>query len=109
MLQHIITAALEKKYQLKVFSEAIPAITSIEKETPDLILLDISLPDMNGIEVLQEIKRLYPGILIIMITATKDIQTAISAMKLGAYDYMVKPINVAELEVAFETPLRRSG
>jgi DNA-binding NtrC family response regulator len=107
VLQHIITAALEKKYRLKVFSEAIPAITSIEKETPDLILLDISLPDMNGIEVLQEIKRLYPGILIIMITATKDIQTAISAMKLGAYDYMVKPINVAELEVSIRNTLEK--
>jgi DNA-binding NtrC family response regulator len=105
VLQHVINSAFETKYQLKTFSEAKPAIASIEKDAPDLVLLDICLPDMNGVDVLREIKRLYPEILIIMITASGDIKTAISAMKLGAYDYMVKPINIAALEVSIRNAL----
>ncbi len=108
VLQHIITAALEDKYKLKAFSEALPAIASLEEDGPDLILLDISLPDMNGIDALQEIKRLYPDIAIIMITATKDIETAISAMKFGAYDFMVKPINIGALEISIRNTLEKT-
>jgi two-component system response regulator AtoC len=105
VLQRMLTMTLGKKYEIKAFSEATTAIASIEKEAPDLILLDVYLPDLNGIDALGEIKKRYPDILIIMITASEDIKTAISAMKLGAYDYMVKPINVDTLQVSIRNAL----
>jgi DNA-binding NtrC family response regulator len=69
------------------------------------MLLDIGLPGMDGIEALREIKRLYPDVLVIMITAFEDIGTVISAMKLGAYDYVVKPIHMDGLEVTISNSL----
>ncbi len=107
VMQQIISSALENKYEVKGFCKAKPAIASIENNPPDLILLDICLPDMNGIEALREIRALYPEVLVIMITASSDITTAISAMKLGAYDYMVKPINVATLEISIRNTLEK--
>ncbi|MBW1993946.1 MAG: sigma-54-dependent Fis family transcriptional regulator, partial [Deltaproteobacteria bacterium] len=102
-----ITMALESDYRMRAFITAESALKAIEKKPPDLVLLDIGLPGMSGIEALKEIKRLYPHILIIMITAYEDINTVISAMKSGAYDYVVKPIHMEGLEVtirnAFQT------
>ena len=100
-----ITMALEADYQVEAFSEAETAIDAIKANPPDLILLDIGLPGMDGIEALQEIKRAYPEILVIMITAYEDIKTVISAMKLGAYDYVVKPIHMDGLEVTIRKAL----
>jgi len=94
-----ITMALEADYQVKAFSSAETAIEAVEKAPPDLVLLDIGLPGMNGIEALSEIKRLSPDTLVIMITAYEDVNTVVSAMKLGAYDYVVKPIHMDGLEV----------
>ncbi len=97
--------ALEADYQVEAFSEAETAIDGIKTNPPDLILLDIGLPGMDGIEALQKIKRAYPEILVIMITAYEDIKTVISAMKLGAYDYVVKPIHMDGLEVTIRKAL----
>jgi DNA-binding NtrC family response regulator len=100
-----LTMALETDYQVKAFSSAEAAIASMNNNPPDLVLLDIGLPGMNGIEALGRIKRLYPDILIVMITAYEDIKTVISAMKLGAHDYIVKPIHMDTLEVTIRNAL----
>lgn len=100
-----VTMALEDDYRIKAFSDAETAIAHLKKETPDLILLDIGLPGMNGIDALRHIKGLYPDILIIMITAYEDVDTVISAMKLGAYDYVVKPLYMDGLEVSIRNAL----
>ena len=100
-----VTMALEAEYQVKAFSNAETAIDAIKENPPDLVLLDIGLPGMDGIEALGKIKDLYTDILIIMITAYEDINTVISAMKLGAYDYVVKPLHMDALEVAVRNAL----
>jgi len=100
-----ITMALEADYSLKAFATAESAIDAIKETLPDLVLLDIGLPGMNGIEALRTIKNLYPDILVVMITAYEDISTVISAMKLGAYDYVVKPIHMDGLEVTIRNAL----
>jgi len=94
-----LTMALEKDYNIKSFPNAELAIKALQIEPPDLILLDIGLPGMSGIDALNKIKKLYPDILIVMISAFEDAKTVISAMKLGAYDYVVKPIQMDGLEV----------
>ena len=73
---------------------------------PDLVILDIRLPDMDGLEVLQELNKKNPNTRTIMITAYHDMETTIKAMKLGACDYVTKPIDVDELEKAVDKALK---
>lgn len=100
-----ITMALEADYQVEAFASAESAIDAMKGHLPDLVLLDIGLPGMDGIEALGKIKNLYPDVLTIMITAYEDINTVISAMKLGAYDYVVKPLQMDGLEVTIRNAL----
>jgi DNA-binding NtrC family response regulator len=100
-----IKLALDDTYRIFDFSDAEKAIASIEKDPPDLVLLDIGLPGMNGVEALGEIKARFPDILVIMITAYEDVDTVISAMKLGAYDYVIKPLHMDGLEITIRNAL----
>ncbi len=75
------------------------ALSLLEKEIINLALLDINLPDVNGIDLLQQIKEKDPDILVIMITALTDAKPAIDAMKMGAYDYLMKPFELDELKL----------
>ena len=100
-----ISMALETNYVVEAFSNAEDAIKAMKKKSPDLILLDIGLPGMNGIEALREIKSLFPDVVVIMITAYEDAGSVISSMKLGAYDYVIKPIQMDGLEVTIKNAL----
>ncbi len=100
-----ITLTLETDYRVKSFATAEPAIDALAADPPDLILLDVGLPGMNGIEALRQIKSSHPDILVIMITAYEDVDTVISAMKLGAYDYVIKPLHMDGLEVTIRNAL----
>ncbi|MFQ6116233.1 MAG: sigma-54-dependent transcriptional regulator, partial [bacterium] len=75
------------------------ALNILHKDIIDLVLLDIKLPDTNGIKLLEEIKDLDPEILVIMITALAGAQPAVDAMKRGAYDYLMKPFELDELKM----------
>ena len=94
-----IALALKKTYRVSTFDAAEPVLDALETDVPDIILLDIGLPGMSGIEALEVIKEKHPGILVIMITAYEDVKTVVSAMKLGAYDYVVKPLQMEALKV----------
>lgn len=75
------------------------AFEIMQREVIDLVLLDINLPDANGIDLLSRFKEYDPEILVIMITALTDAQPAIEAMKKGAYDYLLKPFELDELKL----------
>jgi len=92
-----IALVLKKKYQVKSFASAESAIEVIEREPPDLVLLDIGLPGINGIEALVQIKRLYPEMIVIMMSAYDDEKIVVYAMSLGAYDYLIKPLQMVIL------------
>ncbi len=94
-----IAMALETSYRVETFSEAGTALEAMAQDPPDLVLLDIGLPDMDGIEALEIIKRQFPDVLVIMVTAYEDFKSVVSAMKTGAHDYLVKPIHMEGLEV----------
>jgi DNA-binding NtrC family response regulator len=100
-----VSMALEANYQVKAFAAAEGAMDAMKDHPPDLVLLDIGLPGMDGIEALGKMKDLYPEVLLIMITAYEDINTVISAMKLGAYDYVVKPLYMDALEATVRNAL----
>jgi DNA-binding NtrC family response regulator len=100
-----IISVLESDYDVKAFPTAEEVLKSVKTGLPDLILLDIGLPGMDGIEALSKIKGISPDILVIMITAFEDIDTVISAMKQGAYDYIVKPLHMDALEATIQKAL----
>lgn len=89
-----VTLGLKKDYTVMSFPTAELALEKMEHVQPDLVLLDIGLPGMNGLEALVKIKAIDPEILVIMITAYEEIETVISAMKQGAYDYIIKPLHM---------------
>ncbi|BBO67854.1 acetoacetate metabolism regulatory protein AtoC [Desulfosarcina alkanivorans] len=100
-----ITACFEEDYRLFSYMTAEDALQNLEAHDPDLVLLDIGLPGMNGIQALQELKAVNPDLPVIMITAYEDIHSVIQCMKQGAYDYIVKPLQMEGLEVAIANAL----
>jgi len=100
-----ISFALKKLYRIKTFSDAESAIALIQKEMPDLVLLDINLPGMDGIEALEKIKCLCPDTLVIMVSAYEDETTVVSAMDMGAQNYLFKPFNLTSLKDAIKNAI----
>jgi DNA-binding NtrC family response regulator len=90
---------LKNDYEVFLAKDAEEAFQQIKVNSPDVILLDIILPDLDGLKVLEKIKQNDPDIIVIMITATKTVKTAVEAMKLGAYDYVTKPFDIDELRL----------
>jgi DNA-binding NtrC family response regulator len=105
LIRDSIAMALEETYRIETFAEAEPAIAAMETGLPDLVLLDIGLPGMDGIQALEKIQRQHPGLLTVMITAVEEIDTVIAAMRLGAYDYVVKPLQMDGLETTIRNAL----
>lgn len=81
------------------------AIEKIKQDSPRLVLLDIKLPEMDGLDVLRAIKKIDTRIGVVMITAFPDIKIAEEAMKIGAFDYIVKPFDLAYLKLCVLTKL----
>lgn len=81
----------------KAFSgdEALERLT--EGENPEVVVLDVKMPGMDGIQALEEIKRRFPLVEVIMLTGHATVESAIQGMKLGAYDYLMKPCDLDEL------------
>ncbi|MCX6990168.1 MAG: sigma-54 dependent transcriptional regulator [Chlamydiae bacterium] len=78
------------------------AVALLQKETFDLVISDIRLPDLSGIEVLRSSKKIHPQTLVILITAYASVETAIEAMRLGAFNYLIKPFPSETLETVIE-------
>ena len=75
------------------------AVALVERRFYDLILLDIRMAGMGGIEALRRIKRLSPGIPVVIMTAFASVGTAVEALKAGAFDYLTKPLDIDELKI----------
>jgi two-component system response regulator AtoC len=88
---------LEDHYDVTDVPDGPAALDVVRASVVDLVLLDIRLPGMDGIEVLERIKTLDEGIEVILVTAVKTVRTAVAAMKLGAFDYLTKPFEEDEL------------
>ena len=73
------------------------AVARIEQEAPDLILTDLKLPTQSGVELLRQAKALFPHTEVAIMTGHGSIESAVDAMKLGAYDYIEKPFRVQQL------------
>jgi two-component system response regulator AtoC len=87
----------QEGYETVTAKTGLEAVEKAREVIPDLVLLDLKLPDIDGLEVLRRIKEIFPEICVVMITAFGDIETAVKAMKAGAYDFVGKPINLDQL------------
>jgi len=88
------------------FSEA---ITALERSNFNLVITDINMPNTDGFELLQVIKQRYPHIVVIMITGYGTIESAVEAIKIGAYDYLTKPIIDDEISLVVERALKQQS
>jgi two-component system, NtrC family, response regulator AtoC len=97
-IRHFVCKTLEDEgYQVRATASVREARQAFEAEIPDLILLDLKLPDGTGIELLREIKRLQPEVTVILMTAFGEVETAVEAMSAGAYWFVKKPFQNEEL------------
>jgi len=94
-------------FQVDAASNGLEALAKIQEDDYDMLILDIKMPKMNGIEVLQRVKEAHPDIDVIMITGLNQIDTAVKAMKLGAFDYLPKPFDPEELEIVVARAFER--
>jgi two-component system response regulator AtoC len=81
------------------------AFSQIEEHSPDVILLDIILPGVDGLKILERIKQNDPTITVVMVTATTAVKTALEAKKLGACDFVTKPFDIDELRLVITRSL----
>jgi len=90
-----LTGVLEDEgYTVETAETGREALKKIENDTPSIVLLDIWLPDIDGLEILREIRNSYKGITVIVMSGHGTIETAVKATKLGAYDYIEKPLSM---------------
>ena len=87
----------EENYLARAVHDGPHAIAAVREETWDVVLLDLRMPDMDGMEVLKHIREIAPQAVVIIMTAYASIPGAVQAMKDGAYDYIVKPLDVDQL------------
>ncbi len=93
-------------YDVVVTSRGDEAIELLEKENFDIVLTDLKMPDMDGLEVLKTIKQKWPDIQVIIITGYGTISTAVQAIKLGAYEYIEKPFTPEDILKVVREALR---
>jgi DNA-binding NtrC family response regulator len=99
LLQKALNNILRERYDPVIAGSGEEALRLLDKQTVDLALLDVRLPGIDGVETLRRIKAAHKDLLVIMMTAYEDVQTVIASMKLGAHDYLVKPLEMEMFEL----------
>jgi len=102
-----IKGILSGRYsRVLTYTDAQKALDELSTVNPDLLLLDIFLGPLNGLDILEQLRKEGYAIPVLMMTAFSDIKMAVRAMKLGAEDFIVKPLDLEQLEVACERALQ---
>ena len=102
-----LTGILEDEgYQVVTAASGLEALEAAREDLPDLVLLDIWMPGMDGLETLEQLKSLFPFITIIMISGHGTIETAVRATKLGAFDFIEKPLSLDKVLISVANALR---
>ncbi len=92
-------------YEIREADDGATAVEAVAKEPFDLVLMDIRMANVSGIEALEEIRAFNPALPVILMTAYASVETAVGALKKGAYDYLTKPLDFDELRLALERAL----
>jgi len=108
--EHLIRWSLEQSlkkqgYEVSTAGTGEEALKLVHDDPPELMLLDIQLPGMDGLEVLEKVKEVDEDVIVIMVTALGVLETAVKAMRMGAHDYINKPFNLDELSIVIKKAL----
>lgn len=95
-------------YEVREADDGAAAIEAVQKNPFDLVLTDIRMVHVSGLEALEEIRRFNPALPVILMTAYASVETAVEALKKGAYDYLTKPLDFDELRLALERALEHT-
>ncbi len=96
-----------ENYEVMTASDGLEGLSSLDKDIFDLVITDMKMPKAGGFQVLKKVKEISPDTIVIMITAFGTKETAIEAMKLGAYDYINKPFNIDEIRLIVRRALEK--
>jgi two-component system nitrogen regulation response regulator NtrX len=96
----------DEGYQVVTAASGVEALETAREDLPDLVLLDIWMPGMDGLETLEKLKSLFPYITVIMISGHGTIETAVRATKLGAFDFIEKPLSLDKVLISVVNALR---
>ena len=96
-IREICKSALEDSFFIETFPNGSEALLALNSDKPDLIITDIKMPGLSGLDLLQKVSEKYPGLPTIVITAHSDIDNALSAYKGGAFEYLPKPFDVDKI------------
>ena len=108
-LQELIAAELPRMgHQVTVCPDGLTAVAALEKNVYDCVLVDLDMPGMNGIEVIGKAKELSPDTEAIVLTGKGSTETAIQALRYGAFDYLQKPCKLVELRSMFPARSRET-
>ncbi len=103
----LITRILEEAgYEAFIADNGRDGLALIRQEHPDLVLLDLRLPGMDGLEILRRLREFDRDLMVIILSAFESFEAAVQAMKLGSYDFLTKPINVEEMKITLKNALQ---
>jgi two-component system response regulator MprA len=105
-LRRVLTLA---GYEVEMAEGGVEAIESVVRAVPDAVVLDVGMPDVDGLEVSERLRRLGNRVPILMLTARVEVSDRVAGLDAGADDYLVKPFDVAELKARLRALLRRTG
>ncbi|NKB82740.1 MAG: response regulator [Nitrospirales bacterium] len=97
----------DEGYQVLVAKNGVEALKLIRLEAPDLVLLDIWMPEMDGLETLKEARKQFPDLMVVMMSGHGSVETAVKATKLGAYDYLEKPLDLEKITILVRNALHQ--
>ena len=100
---------LAKEYNVFTATNGEDGLKQVNEKRPSVVLLDVMLPDINGIEILRKVKKIDENIEVIMFTGVNDLRTAVDALHLGAFDYCLKPFNINELSIVIRKAIESQG
>ena len=93
-----LRAVFTGRYEVSLAGDADEAMAILNSKPVDLVLLDVIMPRKDGVSVLKEIQARYPGVPVVMISASNSVRPVVEAMRVGAYDYLSKPFDVQEIQ-----------
>jgi two-component system response regulator AtoC len=107
---HNVCSALSRRlarkgHLVRSFHSGASLLEALEHEVPDLLFLDLKMPEMDGLETLQRVRQTIPKTLVVMLTAYGSVEDAVEAMRLGAYDFLIKSVDFSTVEPALHRAL----
>jgi DNA-binding NtrC family response regulator len=103
----LLSLLRQEGFDVTLAEDGYKALGRLEETAPDVLLTDLKMPGLDGIQLLRRARELYPDLVVILMTAFADVETAVQAMREGAEDYLTKPLQIDELVLVIERALER--